>query len=261
MMKKARKLLGIFLIVAGICMIAYSAWFLIRYRANTADMAADAEEILKELNRVIPDEPVMTEPPIYEDADSMPSLEIKEVSCIGKLWIPRLELELPVANASSDIGFTPIHVSGTPNTTDFVIEALGYSSQFGNLTKLELKDSIIFVDLYGYRYSYEITGIVSGTAEQLQSMDDAMMESDVSSVSAPQEEVEEEPAADTGTQTVQHLPGFETVTGEGNETAQAQTEKRRPELVLKFRKSLRTYVRVAGIYRSEENEDDAKAAG
>ena len=260
MMKRFRNLISMLLMIAGVCMIAFSAWFLLRYKANTSDMADNAEELLKELDRVIPRNPALAEDPVYEDADSMPVIEIKGISCIGKLKIPKLDLELPVANNVSDIGFTPIHVSGTPNSTDFVIEALGYSSQFGKLAQLELKDNIIFVDLYGYKYSYEITGIVSGTKEQLQAMDDAMLESAESSESGLAEAVEEEPVEAPTDGGIQFLPGVETVTGEDNSTEEAAAEKKAPEIVLKFRKSLTTYVRVAGVYRLEENEEGQKAA-
>jgi sortase (surface protein transpeptidase) len=184
---QVRNLIARLLVIAGICMMIFSAWFLLRYRRNVKEMGENAEELLKELDRVIPSNPVMTDAPVYKDADSMPAIEIKGISCIGKLKIPKLDMELPVANSGSDIGFTPIHISGTPNTTDFVIEALGYSTQFGNLSELKLKDNIIFIDLYGYQYSYEITGIVSGTQEQLQAMDEAVLENMESSIASLEE--------------------------------------------------------------------------
>ena len=264
-MKRARNLLSMVLVAAGICMIVFSAFFLLRYRSNTRDMEDNSRELLRELERVIPKEPVMAQNPVYYDTDSMPAIEIKGISCIGILKVPKLDLELPVANNGSDIGFTPIHISGTPNTADFVIEALGYSSQFGKLSKLELKDNLIFVDLYGYQYSYEITGIVSGTKEQLQAMDDAMLEANESSESglaAAIEEPKEQEIKDADDNIIQHLPGVETVAGNESDTVEDEgtTERVTPELILKFRKSLTTYVRVAGMYRIEEN-DNQEAAG
>lgn len=105
-----------------------------------------------------------------------------------------------------------------------------------------------------------VTGIVSGTKEQLQAMDDAMLESAESSESGLAGAVEEEPVEAHTDGGIQFLPGVETVTGEGNSTEEATAEKKAPEIVLKFRKSLTTYVRVAGIYRLEENEESQKAA-
>lgn len=265
-MKKARVryLFGMFLVLTGICMIVFSVWYLYRYRGNTMDMEDNAKELLRELNRVIPTSPVMQEDPAYKDADSMPAVEIKGISCIGKLKVPALGLELPVANSGSDIGFTPIHISGTPNSTDFVIEALGYSSQFGKLSRLVLGDNIIFVDLYGYQYSYEITGIVSGTKSQLDAMDEAMHQNDESSAASLVEdgaEVEEKSDDDRSEPAILNLPGVETVIGEVSEPDEEVVEKQKPELLLKFRKGLMTYVRVAGIYTEEEKEDKKKAAG
>ena len=241
----------------------FSAYFLLRYRSNTRDMEDNSKELLRELERVIPKDPVMTQDPVYKDASSMPAIEIKGISCIGILKVPKIGLELPVANNGSDIGFTPIHISGTPHTTDFVIEALGYSSQFGALSKLELKDNLIFVDLYGYQYSYEITGIVSGTKDQLQAMDDAMLagtDSTESGLAAAFVEVEEQPDEEE-TDKIQNLPGVETVTGndDQNNENEVKVEKKTPELILKYRKSLMTYVRVAGLLRIEEEENQGAA--
>ena len=246
----------------------FSAFFLLRYHSNTRDMDDNSQELLRELERAIPKDPVMTQDPVYKDTDNMPAIELKGISCIGILKVPKLGIALPVANNGSDIGFTPIHISGTPNSTDFVIEALGYSSQFGALSKLELKDNLIFVDLYGYQYSYEITGIVSGTAEQLQAMDDAMLEetdSTESGLAAAVEEKEEQPAEEKE-DTIQNLPGVETVTGtddkndDKKDENEVRVKKKTPELILKYRKSLMTYVRVAGRLRTEENEEQ-QAAG
>lgn len=266
MMKRARNWLAMALVIAGTCMMLFSAFFLLRYRSNTRDMDDNSRELLRELERIIPRDPVMTQDPVYKDSDSMPAIEIKGISCIGILKIPKLGIELPVANNGSDIGFTPIHISGTPNSTDFVIEALGYSSQFGQLSKLELNDNLIFIDLYGVQYSYEITGIVSGTQEQLQAMDDAMLEetdSTESGLAAAVEEKEEMPAEEEDT--IQNLPGVETVTGneeqnDANGENEVKVEKQNPELILKYRKSLMTYVRVAGLLRTE-NKEDQEAAG
>ena len=246
----------------------FSVFFLLRYHSNTRDMDDNSRELLRELERAIPKDPVMTQDPVYKDTDNMPAIELKGISCIGILKVPKLGIALPVANNGSDIGFTPIHISGTPNSTDFVIEALGYSSQFGQLSKLELKDNLIFVDLYGYQYSYEITGIVSGTAEQLQAMDDAMLEetdSTESGLAAAVEEKEEQPAEEKE-DTIQNLPGVETVTGtddkndDKKDENEVRVKKKTPELILKYRKSLMTYVRVAGRLRTEENEEQ-QAAG
>ena len=267
MMKRARNWLAMALVIAGTCMMLFSAFFLLRYRSNTRDMDDNASELLRELERAIPKDPVMTQDPVYKDVNSMPAIELKGISCIGILKVPKIGLTLPVANSGSDIGFTPIHISGTPNSTDFVIEALGYSSQFGQLSKLELKDNLIFVDLYGYQYSYEITGIVSGTNEQLQAMDDAMLEqtdSTESGLAAAFEENAEKTALEEDT--VQTLPGVETVTGNDDkkddekDENEVKVKKKTPELILKYRKSLMTYVRVAGRLRTEDKENQ-EAAG
>ena len=74
-------------------------------------------------------------------------------------------------------------------------------------------------------------------------------------------EVEEQPDEEE-TDKIQNLPGVETVTGndDQNNENEVKIEKKTPELILKYRKSLMTYVRVAGLLRTEE-EENQEAAG
>ena len=95
-------------------------------------------------------------------------------------------------------------------------------------------------------------------------MDDAMLEetdSTESGLAAAVEEKEEQPAEEKE-DTIQNLPGDETVTGtdDQNNENEVKVEKKTPELILKYRKSLMTYVRVAGLLRIEE-EENQEAAG
>ena len=87
MMKRARNLIAMALVIAGTCMMLFSAFFLLRYRSNTRDMDDNSRELLRELERVIPKDPVMTQDPVYKDENSMPAIEIKGISCIGILYI------------------------------------------------------------------------------------------------------------------------------------------------------------------------------
>ena len=63
------------------------------------------------------------------------------------------------------------------------------------------------------------------------------------------------------TDKIQNLPGVETVTGndDQNNENEVKVEKKTPELILKYRKSLMTYVRVAGLLRIEEEENQGAA--
>jgi hypothetical protein len=101
-----------------------------------------------------------------------------------------------------------------------------------------------------------------------ETMDDAMLEetdSTESGLAAAVEEKEEQPTEEKE-DTIQNLPGVETVTGNNDKKESANDENevkvkpKTPELILKYRKSLMTYVRVAGRLRTEEKENQ-EAAG
>jgi len=77
---------------------------------------------------------------------------------IGYLSIPKLELELPIM---SDWDFMKLHTApcryhGSLRGEDLVIMAHNYDYHFGNLSKLEAGDSVIFTDVEGVSTAYTV---------------------------------------------------------------------------------------------------------
>ena len=88
----------------------------------------------------------------------MLTTQVDGYDCIGVLSIPVLELELPVLTDWSyeKLKIAPCHYFGSCYEKDFVIAAHNYQSHFGRLSELLPKDLILFTDISGTVYCYEV---------------------------------------------------------------------------------------------------------
>lgn len=91
-----------------------------------------------------------------------------EPECLGRLRIPRLELELPVLARWSyeDLKTAPCRYSGTAAGADLVLLAHNYKKHFGPIRRLKPGDLVIFEDAGGTVYEYQVTesAVVEPTA-------------------------------------------------------------------------------------------------
>lgn len=87
-----------------------------------------------------------------------PTAEIDGYYYIGILEIPSLELSLPVMSEWSyqNLKFAPCRYSGSAYTGNFTIAAHNYSTHFGPVRDLEAGDQVIFTDIKGRRFFYEV---------------------------------------------------------------------------------------------------------
>lgn len=101
----------------------------------------------------------------FEDTDADPkasamnSVEIEGYDYIGCLFLPSLELELPVMS-QWDYGrlkIAPCRYYGSVKTDDLVIAAHNYDRHFGKLSKLVPGDRVYFTDMEGEVNSYTVT--------------------------------------------------------------------------------------------------------
>jgi sortase A len=169
-----RKGFGICCIILGICCLIASVG-LIAYNRWEEESAQNASKnILQDVREIIPDnthEESSPEENSPEEIDRDESVEIpvdisKEMlttqvdgyDCIGVLSIPVLELELPILTdwSYTKLKIAPCHYFGSYYEKDFVIAAHNYQSHFGRLSELQPKDLILFTDVSGTVYCYEV---------------------------------------------------------------------------------------------------------
>lgn len=106
----------------------------------------------------------------------MPTEEIDGYLYIGKVTIPALEVELPVMDRwdYKRMKIAPCRYAGTAYRPGFVLCAHNYTSHFGRLKNLSPGDSVIFTDVAGNEFSYEVAKveILAPTAVEEMKSDD-----------------------------------------------------------------------------------------
>ena len=172
-------LVGLILIVA-----AFGLMFWNMYDENRAQASTDA--IMEQLQNEIPDYhpaeltipeetqnygmPELNDPvalqteeqeiPDYQ-LDPQRELVVKIIDgkpYIGALTIPVLGLELPVIEncSNANLRVAPCRYVGSMYTGDLVVAAHNYISHFGNLKLLQPGDTVIFTDMEGNKFYYEV---------------------------------------------------------------------------------------------------------
>ena len=164
-----RRIFGACCIILGICCLISSVGF-IAYNDWEEENAQNASKnILQDIRKNIPDntreESASEESARDESEDNlvdipqeMPTTQVNGYDCIGILSIPVLELELPVLTdwSYTRLKIAPCHYFGSYYEKDFVIAAHNYQSHFGRLSELQPKDLILFTDISGTVYCYEV---------------------------------------------------------------------------------------------------------
>lgn len=88
----------------------------------------------------------------------MPVKTVDGVDYIGVIAVPSLSLELPVASEWSyeRLKTSPCRYSGSVYSGDMVLCAHNYSSHFGQIKTLKPGDAVVFTDVDGNVYNYEV---------------------------------------------------------------------------------------------------------
>lgn len=143
---------GRIFIIAGAALIlsALSLFFYNRY--EDARAGQEAERLLDDVQMMVGEESGDSLDP------ELPVVEIDGYDYVGYLSIPKLELELPVMSEWDypRLKIAPCRQFGSSRTDDLVIAAHNYKKHFGNLSRLEAGDSVIFTDMDGIENFYEV---------------------------------------------------------------------------------------------------------
>ena len=154
--------IGLLLIAAALFLTAYN-WYRSYEAAKFARQTAD------QLAKLVP-ESSENDPYSYPAENSeipdyilnpemaMPVRTINGIDYIGLLEIPELKLVLPVISEwnYSNLKLAPCRYKGSAYTCNLIIAAHNYSSHFGNLKKLRDGDRMIFTDVDGNKFIYEV---------------------------------------------------------------------------------------------------------
>lgn len=105
----------------------------------------------------------------------MPVKCVDGTEYIGYLQLPSISLELPVIGAWSDAAskLAPCRYAGTAYTGNFVIAGHNYKGHFRALKELQPGDLVVFTDMDGYPFSYEVVASEKLSSQAVDEMLDA----------------------------------------------------------------------------------------
>lgn len=165
--------MGLVLLLAAAGVAAYNIIDERNADAESAMVLSKVEEVIPEGvtrqdNEAIED-PEEWEIPAYvlDPEREMPIVEIDGYQYIGVLEIPSIELELPIMCTWDDekLKVTPCRYKGSAYQNDLIIAGHNYRSHFNPLKNFEGGEEVIFTDVEGNKFTYEVgdVEIMKGT--------------------------------------------------------------------------------------------------
>ena len=162
-----RKWIGVICIFLGVVCILSSVGFVVYNRWENKNAEEIAKDLLEDVQSIMdekqPEQPLPADTVnLPDDPEKIPTematVKVDGYDCIGVLSVPVLDLELPVLTdwSYAKLKKAPWHYYGTYYEKDFVIAAHNYQSHFGKLSELQPKDLILFTDVSGTVYCYEV---------------------------------------------------------------------------------------------------------
>lgn len=152
-------LLGVACLLGAIGFAVFNRWEAESAAQTTQTLLADFQQVISKVPVDSPIGSILPGKDFTEDVKAeMATVKVDGYDCFGILSIPVLELELPVlADWSYEkLKKAPCHYYGTCYEPNFVIAAHNYASHFGRLSQLQPGDMVIFTDVSGANYYYEV---------------------------------------------------------------------------------------------------------
>ena len=102
----------------------------------------------------------------------MPVVTIDGEDYIGVLEFPELDLTLPVISewSTSKLKTAPCRYTGSAYRDNLVIAGHNYRTHFGKLQNLSMGDSVVFYDVDGNRFAYEVAQVEELGATAIEEM-------------------------------------------------------------------------------------------
>lgn len=153
--------LGAALVIAALSLVLYNC-----YHENQSKKAMDSA--LAQLEKVIPSEPTDDSSPfdVFDDSfsDEEENQDDDTVELDGRIYMgiisfPTLGQEFPVIKGwnYTDMNVAPCRYAGTRAGKDLIICSHNYAGFFDKLDRLSSGDEVIFTDIYGIKFTYEVS--------------------------------------------------------------------------------------------------------
>ena len=147
-------IVGVFLILISLTMTFYNKY-------EDLNAGKQAREALDAFKSEVVVQNHIVESLTTEEVKEMKTVNINGDEFIGTITIPVLNLELPVMSeySYSRLKKAPCRYYGNLFTNDLIICAHAYETFFANIIKLKQNDLIVFTDVDGNNYAYEVLEI------------------------------------------------------------------------------------------------------
>lgn len=149
---------GKILVIIGVFLILISLTMTIYNKYEDLKAGKDANETLNIIKNEITSQKHVVDTLPTDEVREMKTININGDEFIGTITIPSINLELPVLSkfSNSNLKKAPCRYYGNLFTNDLIICAHAYETFFANLNKLKQNDLIIFTDVDGNIYTYEV---------------------------------------------------------------------------------------------------------
>lgn len=152
--------LGKIFIIIGTIFITLSLTSIIYYNYKDYNAKKKSEEVLDIIKNNFEERKptIINQEPIYDNSKEMQTVNINGYDYIGTITIPSLDLELPIISEYDydKLNISPCRYYGSIYTNDLIICGHSYKSHFKYLANLNQEDIIIFTDITGNKYIYQV---------------------------------------------------------------------------------------------------------
>ena len=141
------------------------------YRSNKA-IERVSQKMKSEIEQNISKQKASDLDPYEDGIPFLQTIDIDGYSYIGMLEIPDLKLQIPVMESYSEdaLQIAPCCYAGSILNNDCVIAGHNISKHFRYVKNLSIGSLILFYDVEGEKYEYEVTGREILSATQIEEM-------------------------------------------------------------------------------------------
>lgn len=153
-----KRKIGIIFMISGLVLLVFAASILVFNNLESKRAEEKADEVVDSLMGEI-ERNRLTEIETDPFEKEMKVVEIDGYGYIGYIYIPMLNLELPVMDKwdYNRLKISPCRYYGSSKTDNLVIAAHNYRSHFKYLGQLKPGDTIMFSDMEGNNHTYSVS--------------------------------------------------------------------------------------------------------
>lgn len=155
-----KRKMGLILVMLGLLLIAAALGLFLFNRHQEERAAQSVASVIPQVVDAIYERQSAQQGGVNFDPNwEMPVSQVDGYDYIGFLFIPALQLELPVMADWSEqqLQIAPCRYSGSLYSDDLVLMAHNYKRHFGKISKLHGGDLVSFTDMDGNTTEFEVT--------------------------------------------------------------------------------------------------------